>query len=144
MTSATMDFQYQKILRHDPKESRLLSRFQCVLKPGIISLTHRLRAVAILFSIIQSDRKVTQPILDTCCVCQKINYIETRKQKTMSYYVLEMSTAFSDASIHSFPHILCFPVKSFCVTETVHQTRYCRYVWHRRIWKCIPKLILAS
>jgi hypothetical protein len=26
----------------------------------------------------------------------------------------------------------------------VHQTRYCRFVWHRRIGKCIPKLVLAS
>jgi hypothetical protein len=55
-----------------------------------------------------------------------------------------MSTAFSDACIHSFPHVWCHPVKSSCITETVHQTRYCRFVWRRRIGKCIPKLILAS
>jgi hypothetical protein len=47
--------------------------------------------------------------------------------------------------VHSlFPHVWWNPVKSFCVTETVHQTRYCRFVRHRRIGKCIPKLILAS
>jgi hypothetical protein len=55
-----------------------------------------------------------------------------------------MSTAFSNACIHSFPHVWYNPVKSSCVTETVHQTKYCRFVWHRRIGKCIPKLILAS
>jgi hypothetical protein len=31
--------------------------------------------------IIQSNRKVTQPIPDTCSICQKINYIDIRKQK---------------------------------------------------------------
>jgi hypothetical protein len=30
------------------------------------------------------------------------------------------------------------------LTHTVHQTRYCRFVWHRKIGKCIPKLILES
>jgi hypothetical protein len=53
----------------------------------------------------QGDLKVTQPISDTCSICQKINYIEIRKQKTVLYEVLEMSTAFSDACIHSFPHV---------------------------------------
>jgi hypothetical protein len=32
----------------------------------------------------------------------------------MLYEVLEMSTAFSDACIQSFPHVLCNPVKSLC------------------------------
>jgi hypothetical protein len=58
--------------------------------------------------------------------------------------VLKISTAFSDACIHSFPHVWCNLVKSSCVTVTVHQTRYCRFVWLRRIEKCIPSLILAS
>jgi hypothetical protein len=31
-----------------------------------------------------------------------------------------------------------------CVTATVHQTRFCRFAWHRGVRKCIPKLILAS
>jgi hypothetical protein len=62
----------------------------------------------------------------------------------MLYHVLEMSAAFSDACIHSLPHVLCNPVKSSCVTETVHQTRCCRFVWHSRIGKRIPKLFLAS
>jgi hypothetical protein len=55
-----------------------------------------------------------------------------------------MSTAFSDACTHSFPHVWCNPVKRSCVTEAVHQTRYCRFVRHRRIGKFISKLILAS
>jgi hypothetical protein len=55
-----------------------------------------------------------------------------------------MSTAFSDACFHSFPHVWCNTVKSSCFSETVHQTRYCRFVWHRRIGKCIPLFILAS
>jgi hypothetical protein len=62
----------------------------------------------------QGDRKVMQPIPDTCSICQKINYTEIRKQKTMLYQVLEMSTAFSNAWIHSFPHVWCNPLKSFC------------------------------
>jgi hypothetical protein len=33
-----------------------------------------------LLCYIQSDLKVTQPIPDTCSICQKINYIEVRKQ----------------------------------------------------------------
>jgi hypothetical protein len=31
-----------------------------------------------------------------------------------------------------------------CVTETVHQTRRCRSVWHRRTGKGVPNLILTS
>jgi hypothetical protein len=31
-----------------------------------------------------------------------------------------------------------------CITETVHQARYRRFVWHRRIRKCVPKLTVAS
>jgi hypothetical protein len=45
--------------------------------------------------LIQDDRKFTQSILDTCFVYQKINYIEIRKQRTMFYQVLEMSSAFT-------------------------------------------------
>jgi hypothetical protein len=47
-------------------------------------------------------------------------------------------------SFNFFPYVWWNPVKSFCVMETVYQTRYCRFVWHRRVGKCIPKLILAS
>jgi hypothetical protein len=56
-----------------------------------------------------------------------------------------MSTAFSDALSSS-----CLMqsgeefLSASCVTETIHQMRYCRFVWHRRIGKCVPKLILAS
>jgi hypothetical protein len=35
--------------------------------------------------LIQGDRKVTQPIPDTCSIFQKINDIEIRKQKTVLY-----------------------------------------------------------
>jgi hypothetical protein len=35
--------------------------------------------------IIEGDRKVMKPISDTCYVCQQINYIEIRKQRTMLY-----------------------------------------------------------
>jgi hypothetical protein len=94
--------------------------------------------------VIQVNRKVTQPIPDTFSICRKINYIKIWKQKVMLYQLLEMSTAFSDAYISSFPHVWCSPVKSSCVMETVHQTRYCRFFWHRRAGKCIPKLILTS
>jgi hypothetical protein len=39
----------------------------------------------IIVAIIQSDRKVTQPIPDTYSVCQKRNYNEIRKQKIMLF-----------------------------------------------------------
>jgi hypothetical protein len=45
--------------------------------------------------------------------CQKI-YIEIRKQKKVLYWVLEMSTAFSDTCIDCFPHVWCNLVKSSC------------------------------
>jgi hypothetical protein len=76
--------------------------------------------------IIQGDWKVTQPISDTCSICQKINDAEIREQKNNVIKVLEMSTAFSDARIHSFPHVWRNPAKSFCATETEHQTTYYR------------------
>jgi hypothetical protein len=55
-----------------------------------------------------------------------------------------MSTFSGDEFVHSFPHVSCNPMKSSCITETVHQTRFSRFVWHMRIGKCIPKRILAS
>jgi hypothetical protein len=58
--------------------------------------------------------------------------------------MLEMSTSFSDACIHAFPHVCCNPANNSCVTETVHQTRHCRFVWKRGIGECISKLVLAS
>jgi hypothetical protein len=81
---------------------------------------------------------------DTCSVCQKNKLHCNQKTKKNVILSVEMSIAFSDACIHSFPHVWCNLVKSSCVTETVHQTRYCRFVWRRRIRKSIPKLILAS
>jgi hypothetical protein len=35
----------------------------------------------LLTLVIQDDRKVTQPIPDPCSICQKIHYIEIKKQK---------------------------------------------------------------
>jgi hypothetical protein len=55
-----------------------------------------------------------------------------------------------NSAMHAFTLFLMFDAAWWrvsavtCVTEMVHQTRYCRFVWHRRIGKCIPKLILAS
>jgi hypothetical protein len=42
--------------------------------------------------------------------------------------MLEMSTAFSDARIHSFPRVRCDPVKSFgfCFTLPVSRKRFTR------------------
>jgi hypothetical protein len=37
----------------------------------------------LVVSMIQGDRKVTQPVPDTCSTCRKINYTEIRKQKAM-------------------------------------------------------------
>jgi hypothetical protein len=92
---------------------------------------------------IQSDQKVMQLIPD-------MFYLSKNKfhwnQKTKINVILSVGNAhaFSDACIHSFPHVWCNLAKSSCVTEMVPQTRYCRFVWHRRIGKCIPKLILAN
>jgi nitrate reductase beta subunit len=61
----------------------------------------------------------------------------------MLYEVFKMSTAFSDAGIRYFPRVCSNAVNSSCVMETVHQTRYCRFVWHSRIGKCIPNAILT-
>jgi hypothetical protein len=106
---------------------------------------YRTSALNITLLHMQCDWKVTQLIPDICSVCQKINYIEIRKQKTMLYDLFETSTAFSDACIHSFPHVWCnwtiSVLHACCVTETVHQTRYCRFFWPRRIGKCTSKLI---
>jgi hypothetical protein len=56
----------------------------------------------------------------------KINYIEIRKQKTMLCQVLKMSTAFSNAYIHSFPHVWCnltpnFDRNGFCPRFLCHE-----------------------
>jgi hypothetical protein len=55
-----------------------------------------------------------------------------------------MSTAFSDACIHSLPHVCCCPEKSFCSDGNGSPDEILWFVWNRRIGKCIPKLILAS
>jgi hypothetical protein len=48
-----------------------------------------------------------------------------------------MCTTFSDACIRSF--LMLQHSEEFCVTETVHQTRYCGFLWYSRIGKCILK-----
>jgi hypothetical protein len=71
----------------------------------------------LLHLLTQSDRKVTRPIPDTCSICQKINYIEIRKQKK--------NVILSAGNLHRVQRCIC------------------RFLWHRIIGKCIPKLILA-
>lgn len=61
----------------------------------------------------------------------------------MLYYVLEVPTAVGDECVHSLPHVWCNLAKSPCITETLHQARYCRFVRHRRIGECIPKLTVV-
>jgi hypothetical protein len=54
------------------------------------------------YKLIQGDLKVMKQITDTYSIFQKINYNKIRKQKkTMLYFLLEMSTAFSDACFSS-------------------------------------------
>jgi hypothetical protein len=57
----------------------------------------------LLFRHLQDDRKVTQPIPDTCSICQKKkkNYTEIIKQKTILHQVLEMSTASTLSSLNT-------------------------------------------
>jgi hypothetical protein len=54
-----------------------------------------------------------------------------------------MQTLEVSACVHLFLHVWCNPLNS-CVTETVHRMRHDPSVWHRRIEKCVPKIILAS
>jgi hypothetical protein len=54
-----------------------------------------------------------------------------QKQKTM----LQMSATFCIVTYHRTVSVL----HTSCITETVHQTRNCQFIWHRRIGKCIPK-----
>jgi hypothetical protein len=96
------------------------------------------------FQLIQSDRKVTQPILDTCSIYQKINSVQIRKQKKNSVIISVGNVHRVQRCIHSlFSSCLMQPGEEFLQwPETVHQTKYFRFVWHRRIRK--SKLILAS
>jgi hypothetical protein len=51
------------------------------------------------------------------------------------------------SAIHAFTLFLMFDAtrrRVSCITETVHKTRYHRFVWHKRIGKYIPKLLLTS
>jgi hypothetical protein len=88
---------------------------------------------------IQGDRKAMQPISDACSVCQKINYIEIRKNSVI-WSVVNIPCV-QLCVLQSFPHVWCNPVNSSCFTETFHQTRHGRFAWHGRIGKCIPKLV---
>jgi hypothetical protein len=55
--------------------------------------------------IIQGDWEVTQLILDTCSICQKINYIEIRKQKKSFIKCCECPPR---SAIHAFTLFLVF------------------------------------
>jgi hypothetical protein len=68
-------------------------------------------------------------------------------QETKNNVILSVGNAHRfQRCMHSlFSSCLMQPGEEFLQwPETVHQTIYCRFVWHRRIGKCIPKLILAS
>jgi hypothetical protein len=67
-----------------------------------------------------------------------------RNTRVMKELNTEPTIAFRDASIHPFSRVRCNAVNISCVMGTVHQTKDCRFVWHRRIGKCDPKLIMAS
>lgn len=55
------------------------------------------------------------------------------------------SLLFHESTTHSlFSSCLMQASTELCVTETVHQMRYCQFVWHRGIRKFIFELILAS
>lgn len=56
-----------------------------------------------------------------------------------------MSAVFSGACICSFScGWIVSVLHASCITEMVYQMRYCQFLLHRKIWKCIPKLILAN
>lgn len=59
------------------------------------------------------DKKSRNPSWHTSCL-SKIKLQWLQKTIKMSHYVLEISTAFSEAYIHFFPHIWCDLVKSSC------------------------------
>jgi hypothetical protein len=69
----------------------------------------------LLLIVVQGDRKFTQPIPGTCSMCQKINYIEIRKQKTMFYICVGnvhrvqrcMHSLFSSCLIQPGEEVLC-------------------------------------
>jgi hypothetical protein len=76
----------------------------------------------------------TQPILDTCSICQKINYTEIRKQK--------------QCYIKCWKCPPCSNTKGWPEWFLCHRNgspdEILSFIWNRRIVKCIPKLILAS
>jgi hypothetical protein len=81
---------------------------------------------------IQCDRKVTQSILDTCCICQKIKYTEIRKQCYTSCWKCLPRSAVHASRLSS--RLMQHGVHTL---ETVH-------VSHKKTAKWIPKLTLAS
>jgi hypothetical protein len=87
--------------------------------------------------VIQSGRKVKQPISDTFYLSKnKLHWNKNTKKS----YIRVRNVHRVQRCMHSlFSFVWCKLLKSSCVMETVHQTRYCRFVWHRRIGKCIPK-----
>jgi hypothetical protein len=97
--------------------------------------------------LIQGDQRVMQPIPDTFCLSKnKLHW----NHKTKNNVILSVGNVHhvQQCMYSLFSSCLVQPSEEFLhassVMEMVHQTRYCRFVWHRRIGKCIPKLIPAS
>jgi hypothetical protein len=83
--------------------------------------------------------KSCNPFLTHVLFVKKI-FNETRKHKECYNKCRRCPSC---SAMHPFSLFLTFnktPENSSSVTETVHQTRYCRFDWHRRV----GKLILAS
>jgi hypothetical protein len=99
-----------------------------------------LTSYLLIYRVIENSRS---PFLARVLFVKKIHW----NQKTKNNVVLNvenvhsvqrcMHSLFSSCFMQPGEELLQWP-------ETVHQTRYCRFVWHRTIGKCIPKLILAS
>lgn len=45
--------------------------------------------------------------------------------------------------INCFPRVLLNSEDSSCVNDMIQKTTYCLFVWHRRIGKCVPKLVIT-
>jgi hypothetical protein len=92
---------------------------------------------------IQCDRKVTQPIPDTRSIFSENKLHWSQKTKKKCYINCRKSPRWA---MHAFTLFLMSDATRWrlCVTETVHQTRYCRTVWHKTIGKCTPEVTPAS
>jgi hypothetical protein len=66
-------------LRLEGKQTHILCKLKTISTQELRQRATKYCRWEIMF--VQDDRKVTQPIPDTCSICQKIKYIEIRKQK---------------------------------------------------------------